>query len=146
MTTAGTPVKIELQTKITQNGELDTFELIVFGQYYQKGNTSYLIYDEVLETGNVHTVIKFSEQGGSQIIRKGALNMRLAFHLDEDKGGSYKTDIGTLLLTTNTQRLKFRWDSEQKQGTLDIKYYLFMEQMEVGTYQLSFKFKEDTIG
>lgn len=144
MSSAGVPVKIKLLTNINQDGQEDTFELIVFGRYYIKGDTSYLIYDEVMEKGSVHTIVKFNEES-AQISRRGALNMKLSFHKKEKRGGTFNTDIGTLILGTATQKLTYQWDETEKQGNMNLKYKFFMEEMEVGTYHLSFEFKEDTI-
>jgi uncharacterized beta-barrel protein YwiB (DUF1934 family) len=51
--------------------------------------------------------------------------------------------LGTFYLTTNTKELDFQWDPDLKKGTLKIHYGLIMEQVDVGTYRLTFTFQED---
>ncbi len=138
----GVPVKIKLKTDILQGEERDTFELIVFGRYYQKKHSSYLIYNEVIDSGTINTTVKWGEME-AQITRRGALNMKLSFLREGRKNGSYETEIGTFLLETYTQKMTFHWNEMEKSGIADLKYKLFMEQIEVGTYHLSFEFKED---
>ncbi|WAA12209.1 DUF1934 domain-containing protein [Fervidibacillus halotolerans] len=141
MSNLGIPVKITLHTRMEQEGNIENMELILFGKFYEKGSTSYLIYDEIKEEGTVRTIVKYQKET-LQIIRKGAVNMRLAFQREGKSGGSLQTNVGTFLLQTVTDSLKFHWDQKIKQGIIKINYQFFMEQMEVGYYQLSFTFKE----
>jgi len=139
----GLPVRIELKTEIKQNHDVDTFELTVFGQYYQKGETTYLIYDEVNENGTIHTVVKYHPENGAQILRKGALNMRLSYQKGKMMTGLYQTNVGNFHLGTDTKELNFLWNDTNKIGTLQINYNFYIESQEVGKYTLSFKFKEE---
>lgn len=147
MPATGAPVKISTTINIKhRDGNREKYELMVFGQYYKKGKTSYLIYDEFLEKkGKVHTVVKFSENeiAEAKIIRKGSLNMMLSFKQREVMGGTYNTDIGHFRIKTNTKKLAFKWDEEAREGNLNINYDFYMEELEVGSYQIQFNFKED---
>ena len=136
------PVKITLKTKVIQDQINESYEFIVFGRYYEKENASYLIYDEILENGTIHTTVKIKDDQ-VLIIRKGAINMRQTFKKDHLMSGTFETGLGTFILTTNTRRLDFNWDEVQKKGILNINYQLIMEQVDVGTYHLSFTFKEE---
>ena len=142
MAQEGLPVKIRLTTAICHGESTETFELIVFGRYYQKNESNYLIYNEVLENGIVNTMVKWGEEE-ALIYRKGILNMKLSFHLRGRKSGSYETELGAFLLETVTDSLAFQWNEEEKSGYFDLKYKLFLEHTNVGTYHLSFDFKED---
>ena len=144
MAQEGIPVKIKLTTDILQGEDRETFELIVFGRYYQKKYSGYLVYNEVLDKGTINTTVKWQEEE-VQITRRGALNMKLGFQQDGRKNGTYETELGTFMLETFTQALSFHWNEKEKTGNADIKYKLFMEQIEVGTYHLSYEFKEDPL-
>lgn len=145
MKTSGIPVKITLDTHINRDGHHEDFELIVFGQYYKKDGTSYFIYDEIWEKGKTHTIVKYidGEVPEVQILRTGAMNMRLFFRENEIMKGSYKTNIGMFTVEASTAALEYDWDEELKQGQMTINYHFFIEQIEVGTYQLQFTFKEE---
>lgn len=146
MKTAGTPVKINVQTKIDRDGQKEDFELIVFGQFYIKNESSYLIFDEIWEKGKVHTIVKHlvPQTGTSpevQVLRRGAMNMRLFFKENELMSGTYKTDVGTFKVETSTVQMDYNWNEEKKSGELNVDYHFFIEQIEVGTYQLKFTFE-----
>lgn len=145
MKTSGTPVKITLDIHINRDGHLEDFEFIVFGHYYKRNGTSYYIYDEVWENGKTHTIVKYinGKVPEIQILRTGTLNMRLFFKENEVMKGSYKTHIGTFKVETSTKDLEYDWDEQMKQGKMNINYHFFIEQIEVGTYQLQFTFKEE---
>ncbi|AWI13934.1 MULTISPECIES: DUF1934 domain-containing protein [Bacillaceae] len=145
MKTSGTPVKITLDIHINRDGHHEDFEFIVFGHYYKRNATSYYIYDEVWENGKTHTIVKYidGKVPEVQILRTGTLNMRLFFKENEVMKGSYKTNIGTFKVETSTKDLEYDWDEQMKQGKMNINYHFFIEQIEVGTYQLQFTFKEE---
>lgn len=146
MPSNGTPVKISTTIKINRDGKREKYELIVFGQWFRKDQTTYLIYDEYYEKkGKIHTVIKFTEGQipQAQIIRKGSLNMMMYFKEKEIMGGTYKTEVGHFKIKTITKKLTFQQDDEAKTGTIKINYDFYMEELEVGSYQLQFNFKED---
>ncbi len=147
MQSSGTPVKILVKTEVNRDGKEEIFELTVFGKYYRKNNTTYFIYDEVMEHGNVHTVVKMteSEEPRVQISRKGAVNMRLFFQENKVMTGTYKTNIANFKAETGTEKIHFEWDDERKEGIMMIKYHFFMQDVEVGTYKLEFTFKEDQV-
>lgn len=145
MESSGTPVKITMATHIHRDDHQEDFELILFGQYYKKNRSSYFIYDEVWEKGKTHTIVKYVDGmiPEVQILRKGALNMRLFFKENEVMKGSYKTNIGTFTVGTSTNVLDYYWDDETKSGKMKLNYHFFIEQIEVGTYELLFTFKEE---
>ena len=143
MKNVGVPVKIMLKTNIERDlNDKEEFEFTVFGQYVQKDSTIYLIYNEVLEKGEVRTVVKYKEDEGVTISRKGTINMHLDFVKNEQKSGQYRTEIGTFLLHTNTDELIFSWNQEEKKGHLHLAYHFFMEEELIGFYRMDFKFEK----
>ncbi|MFP3359432.1 DUF1934 domain-containing protein, partial [Planococcus sp. SIMBA_143] len=79
-----TPVKVHLKTKITIGEESDSFELVSFGRYYEKGDAIFLKYDEVQEEGTTHTIVKVTDRQ-ALILRSGAVKMRMAFNELEEQ-------------------------------------------------------------
>lgn len=137
----GIPVKINLKTEIVRDfTDKEMMELIVFGTFVKKNDTVYLIYDEVQEKGNIHTIVKFNDKNGAAITRKGLVNMRLSFVENEQKTGNYRTGLGSFLLHTHTEKLAFSWNPELNKGNLDIQYNFFMEEEHVGYYKMNFQF------
>jgi uncharacterized beta-barrel protein YwiB (DUF1934 family) len=77
------PVKINVKTTIDSD---ETFELMVFGTYFEKGNAAYLRYEEAVEEGSVRTIVKMA-QNVALILRGGAIKMRLPFELNRKLNG-----------------------------------------------------------
>ncbi|MGE8204978.1 DUF1934 domain-containing protein [Heyndrickxia sp. NPDC080065] len=129
------PVNIHLKTVIKQDQEEDNYELMLQGLFYQKGNAAFLKYDEVLEEGTVHTIVKMSDRD-AVILRSGAVKMRLSFHADVEKNGSYESPYGTLLLSTRTKKI------ETSEGQFLLKYDLCMNGEVSGTYEMYITYRE----
>lgn len=136
------PVNICLTTNIEMNGEKDSYELKLSGQFYEKSSGFFLKYDEVQEEGTIHTIVKFS-QNEALILRSGAVKMRLPFHLNEQQNGSYDSPYGTLLLSTQTNTLvhECTYNEQTVQGMLKLNYNLLMQESPVGTYEMNITFQ-----
>jgi uncharacterized beta-barrel protein YwiB (DUF1934 family) len=137
-----TPVKIHLKTNITIGEDSDSFELVSFGQYYEKGDAFFLKYDEVQEEGTIHTIVKITDTQ-ALILRSGAVKMRMVFNEEEEMNGSYESELGTLLLTTKTKKLTHTKNLTKAEGDFNLSYELNMQGSPVGDYEMSIHFKEE---
>ncbi|MFZ7946499.1 DUF1934 domain-containing protein [Neobacillus sp. 19] len=127
------PVKIKVKTTIDEE---ETFELMVFGRYYQKDQASFLQYEEAHEEGTVRTIVKVA-QDEALILRGGAVKMRLPFQLHKKMRGSYEMPFGTFETLTMAKRI------EHSEGLIDILYDFTMQGSPAGTYHLEISFQED---
>ncbi|ETI69846.1 DUF1934 domain-containing protein [Neobacillus vireti] len=127
------PVKINVKTTID---EQETFELVVFGRAYRKGDAFYLRYEEVHEEGTVRTIVKVANEE-ALILRSGAVKMRLPFRLHTELRGSYEMPFGTFETITMARRI------EHKEGLIDILYDFTMQGSPAGRYHLEITFQED---
>jgi uncharacterized beta-barrel protein YwiB (DUF1934 family) len=137
-----TPVKIHLKTNITIGDDSDSFELVSFGRYYEKGEAFFLKYDEVQEEGTIHTIVKVTDEQ-ALILRSGAVKMRMLFNEEEEMSGSYESELGTLLLTTKTKKLSHTKNLDKTEGDFNLSYELMMQGSSVGDYEMSINFKEE---
>ncbi|MFE7149798.1 DUF1934 domain-containing protein [Heyndrickxia sporothermodurans] len=138
--TQQTPVKIHLKTVIKQDAESESYELMLFGNFYQKGNAFFLKYDEEVEEGTVHTIVKIADNN-AVILRSGAIKMRLSFHMDVEKNGSYESTFGTLLLSTKTEKIE-HIKTTKNEGRINLAYDLLMQGSSSGKYEMSINYKE----
>ncbi|WHY81673.1 DUF1934 domain-containing protein [Siminovitchia fortis] len=138
-----TPVKIHLTTNICLDGEEETFEMILFGQYYRKNNAVFLKYDEVQEEGTVHTLVKVDDEEAT-IFRKGIINMRMKFRLNEQKDGSHASEYGSLLLSTDTNKLAHHEYDDKCEGKINLGYDLYMQGTHAGKYDMEIQYREET--
>jgi uncharacterized beta-barrel protein YwiB (DUF1934 family) len=134
------PVKIKISTEIHQDGNKETFELITFGRYYQKGESSFLQYEEVLEDAKINTTVKISEQE-VLILRSGAIKMRMRFQEQKTFAGTYETPYGVLQTSASTKRLN--QSLKNNTGLLELVYDLQMQGQDSGTYHMTIQYEEE---
>lgn len=135
-------VKITVNTTIQNGQEKETYELITFGQYIPKTNSTFLRYEEYIEENKVKTTVKVSGQEGS-ILRKGSINMRLPFLENQTLTGNYETPFGTLQMETTTQKINHTFDQDKQKGNIDLVYDLSIQGSYAGTYNLQISFEEE---
>ncbi|MEH7011185.1 DUF1934 domain-containing protein [Neobacillus niacini] len=131
------PVKINVKTTIDQQ---ETFELMVFGTYLEKGNSAYLRYEEAMEEGSVRTIVKMAANN-ALILRGGAIKMRLPFELNRKLNGSYEMPFGQFATVTKAKRIDYSY--ENGKGRFCVLYDFSMEGAPTSTYQLEIAFQEE---
>ncbi|OLS41243.1 DUF1934 domain-containing protein [Bacillus sp. MRMR6] len=132
-----TIVKVNVKTTIDQN---ETFELTVFGRYFEKGNAHFLKYEEVIEEGTVRTIVKISKTG-ALILRGGALKMRLPFEVNRRLNGSYEMSFGEFATETTARKIDFSY--ENGKGLIEIVYDFSLNGSPDNTYHLEIAFQEE---
>ncbi|WP_245796285.1 DUF1934 domain-containing protein [Domibacillus antri] len=133
------PVKIRVKTDVAHEGENETFELSLFGRLFKKDGSTFLKYDEVQEEGVVHTIVKLAEEN-ALILRSGALKMRMIFEQGQQLNGSYESQYGTLLVTTDTTAFKHK-TNDKGTGQAQLTYRLLMQGDPVGTYTMNIHYE-----
>ncbi|WP_245676190.1 DUF1934 domain-containing protein [Domibacillus iocasae] len=139
MTDEQMPVKIRVKTDVAHEGESETFELSLFGQLFKKDGSTFLKYDEVQDEGIVHTIVKLANEN-ALILRSGALKMRMIFEEGQQLNGSYESQYGTLLVTTDTQAFTHKSD-DAGTGQAELVYNLLMQGDAVGTYTMNIHYE-----
>lgn len=133
------PVKVNVKTTID---EQESFELVVFGRYFEKDNASFLKYEEVHEEGTVRTIVKMAGEE-ALILRGGAVKMRLPFRLNKKLNGSYELPLGMFETTTLARKLDFCVANGS--GRVEIEYDFAMQGEHAGSYHLEISFQEEPI-
>ncbi|MFE8701892.1 DUF1934 domain-containing protein [Cytobacillus sp. FJAT-54145] len=136
------PVKIRVNSSIRNGDSKETFELTTFGRYYQKDDSFYLQYEEVMEEGTIKSIVKVSEKE-TLILRSGAIKMRMVFQMYKKLKGRYETPFGTMEVITHTNRLAHTFNEDSKKGNLDLLYDLNVQGAHAGTYHLEIHFEEE---
>jgi uncharacterized beta-barrel protein YwiB (DUF1934 family) len=131
------PVKINVKTTIDQD---ETFELMVFGTYFEKGNAAYLRYEEAMEEGSVRTIVKMTPDE-ALILRGGAVKMRLPFEVNRTLNGSYEMPLGQFATETMAKRIDYSY--ENGKGRFRVLYDFSMEGAPTNTYELEIAFQEE---
>lgn len=101
-------VLISLCTVQSNPGETqeDRTQTLISGNYYEKNDRHYILYDEVMEgfSKAVKTKVKFSENM-LEIIRNGPIGVRMLFEENKKNVTSYNTPYGNILLGISTKKI-----------------------------------------
>jgi uncharacterized beta-barrel protein YwiB (DUF1934 family) len=137
-----TPIKIHVLSEIRSqhDHEKETIEVTTTGEYFLKGKTIYIRYEEKHELGSVKTTVKIAEND-VVIIRSGAVTMKQRFTLGTLTLTDYSIPFGKLQLETYTQSLSF--DQHELEGKLIILYDLKIAENETHVHKLMMTYKEE---
>lgn len=137
----GTPVSINLQTKVTQQGQTQDFFFDIEGQIVTIGDTLYIRYEELQENGeSIPVTIKVMPDGGVQLTRSGEMRLKLKFVYRETVKTSYRTPYGEMVFGTYTRNLHVSLKDRPTSGKILIEYDLFMADELVGNYLIDLAF------
>ncbi|HHY2674991.1 DUF1934 domain-containing protein [Bacillus clarus] len=138
---AGLPVHVHFVTEIREGARKETVAFEVNGQYYVKGQGTYVTFQEPNEQGEVKTIIKIQDEQ-VLIMRSGAISMRQTHVKGEWTTGTYTSELGTFALQTKTDNVLFKWSDEKKKGQLFLTYALLLSEQEAGRYTITINLKE----
>ena len=129
-------VNIRLVSTIRHpNVQEETINIEIKGTLTLKGEQYYLVYEEMQDQKKTRTTVKLGGQT-ALILRSGGVKMRLPFERGELQTGSYDTQYGTLIITTNTKHLHF------DDGHFQVEYELIINEEVAGTYTLELIYTE----
>lgn len=129
-------VNIRLVSTIRHpNVQEETINIEIKGTLTLKGKQYYLVYEEMQDQKITRTTVKLGGQT-ALILRSGGVKMRLPFERGELQTGSYDTQYGTLIITTNTKHLHF------DDGHFQVEYELIINEEVAGTYTLELIYTE----
>ncbi|MED2127722.1 DUF1934 domain-containing protein [Bacillus thuringiensis] len=145
---AGLPVHVHFVTEIREGARKETVAFEANGQYYVKGQGTYVTFQEPNEQGEVKTIIKIQDEqvlimrSGAISMRSGAISMRQTHVKGEWTTGTYTSELGTFALQTKTDNVLFKWSDEKKKGQLFLTYALLLSEQEAGRYTITINLKE----
>lgn len=129
-------VKVQLVSTIRHpNVQEETINIKTKGILTLKGEQNYLVYEESQNEKTIRTTVKLSGQN-ALILRSGGVKMRLPLERGELQTGSYETQYGTMIITTNTKHLHF------EVGRFQVEYELIINEEVAGTYTLELTYTE----
>ena len=138
---AGLPVHVHFVTEIREGARKETVAFEANGQYYVKGQGTYVTFQGPNEQGEVKTIIKIQDEQ-VLIMRSGAVSMRQTHVKGEWTTGTYTSELGTFALQTKTDNVLFKWSDEKKKGQLFLTYALLLSEQEAGRYTITINLKE----
>lgn len=91
-----------------EDGNEAVTETVVDGEYYEKGSSIYLFYEEHLEeeSGTVKHIIKLKDDV-LELTKKGVVNARMVFEQGKTHVADYATPYGLVQLGVKTYRVSW---------------------------------------
>lgn len=110
-----------LQFDNGQDGE--KIESIQKGEYYNRNNTHYVMFEEIIEgiDDPVKSMIKFRD-GEMHLSKKGAINVSMDFVEKQKNLTDYRTPFGSLVIGLEASKVDF--EEEEKRIVLQVDYAL----------------------
>ena len=117
----------------------ETICLTYLADRYVKGVNQYFRYTEVEGNGRTVTLLKVGPEE-IRVIRQGDIESEQTFAVGEFRQGFYRTDQGTLQLSTRTSLVSVHL--EEGLGTVEWAYEMHLAGEFVGNYRLDVKIEE----
>lgn len=133
------PVKVQLATTMTQDGQQDHFEFSESGEFINLNGKYYLRYLE--HQNGAETPVQFRlDEGAIHLHRQGATETRLKFDLSQPTITHYRTEYGMIQLQVLTSELTTNLDPLIPAGRLTVAYELHAGEQLIGSYRLELQF------
>ncbi|MGN0425678.1 MAG: DUF1934 domain-containing protein [Acetatifactor sp.] len=113
-------------TQTGEDNESMTITTRAEGEYFERGNSTYLLYDETdPDDGSITKNMLKLSGGVLSLSKKGAVNSNMTWEEGKTIVSDYSSAFGRLMLSVKTERLKI-CDSD-RELRLEIDYLLSME-------------------
>lgn len=103
-----------------ENGQIET---IVKGEYYKRGQSHYVVYEELTEGQEEATknTIKFGEHE-LNLTKKGLVNAHMVFEENKKNITTYATPFGDIMIGIDTKRIGM--EEQEKRIAVSVDYAL----------------------
>ena len=144
MSSAGSPVSIQLKTTIQDGSRREDHEMDAEGILYQSGTMTVLRFDEPKEDPANDTTIQTVKLSGAEmnVNRKGHISMKQRFVEGAETEGMYHSPFGKMAMLTDTHEVNYAWDEVRGEGYFELRYTLVMQGEKTGNYHLYAALKE----
>lgn len=97
-------------------------QVVTLGEYYERNNSHFLLYEEVDEEGNTTKNIMKFRPDLLELTKKGAANVHMLFEEGKKNLTNYSTMFGDILIGIDTRKILLA-ETEEK-ITIDVEYTL----------------------
>lgn len=97
-------------------------QVVTLGEYYERNNSHFLLYEEVDEEGNTTKNIMKFRPDLLELTKKGAANVHMLFEEGKKNLTNYSTMFGDILIGVDTRKILLA-ETEEK-ITVDVEYTL----------------------
>lgn len=139
--TRGIPVRVQLETWVTQEGQQEHHQFDEPGQLARIGETLYIRYVEPGEE-QMQVTVKV-KPGAVELSRRNASDttrLHLEFVAGKEVVAQYRTPYGLIPVSTVTPQLDVAIEEETGSGQIDVTYRLTANGDHLGDYRLHLLF------
>jgi uncharacterized beta-barrel protein YwiB (DUF1934 family) len=138
----GVAVLVTMDTSISDGENQETVHIATDGRFFKKNGHFYLQFkEENQEMATVNQIVKIDASHEVTVIRQGAVSMKQPFQLARKTTGVYRSQYGTMLMETMTNRVDIQLDEQIAIGTIQLAYQLHMQHQFAGDYLVTIKFR-----
>ena len=122
------------------DGDAGTIRTTSVGQYFEKGDSRYLIYEEEMEGFEkpVHNRIKY-RPGYVELVKSGLVSSRMVFEQGKTIMTNYNSPYGEILMGVNTQSIFVTWSEDRIR--IEVNYSLEVDGQEMSKSKITIKVK-----
>lgn len=129
-------VIVKIKSIHTSEGEDDSIQIMMPGQFYSRNGKMFVCYEEADEETNsvIKSMLKFNNKG-LEMIKKGESNTHLKFEKDKKNYSYYNTPIGALFMGVNTK--SFEYEEDENEIRTIIEYSLEVNDEKISQCKIS---------
>lgn len=137
----GVNVQIKMKVTTNQNGQSSEYLFEDMGQFLVMGDSHYIKFIEELDGNRTPVTLKLNKANEEvTLIRRAEHTARFVFDPNKDTYTNYRTPAGIAQLRVKTNRLITTSEQQPHAGEVTIAYQLFMNEDELGSYQIRLRF------
>ena len=122
------------------DGDAGTIRTQSVGQYFEKGDSHYLIYDEEQEgfDKKVKNRVKYKD-GYMELVKSGLVNSRMVFEQGKTIMTSYNSPYGQMVMGVNTSSIRItEWADMIR---IEVDYFLEIDEKPMSKSKITIKIK-----
>ena len=122
------------------DGDVGTIRTQSVGQYFEKGDSRYLIYDEEQEgfDKKVKNRVKYKD-GYMELVKSGLVNSRMVFEQGKTIMTSYNSPYGQMVMGVNTSSIRItEWADMIR---IEVDYFLEIDEKPMSKSKITIKIK-----
>lgn len=122
------------------DGDVGTIRTTSRGQYFEKGDSRYLLYEEEQEgfDKTVNNRVKYKE-GYVELVKTGLVRSRMVFEQGKTIMTSYNSPYGELLMGVNTKDIRIT--EREDMIRIEVDYSLEVDESEMSKSKITIKIK-----
>lgn len=133
-----------LQFAVDEEGSARALETITAAEYYQRGGSHFVIYDEITEgfEDTTRNIIKFKDSL-VEVTKKGLMNVHMVFEENKKNMTNYGTPYGNILIGIDTGEISIDEKEDHIQILVDYTLEANYEHLADCRIEMNIRNRED---